>query len=256
MWWFICSSVHHLVSVQCGNKCENIRCEHASVGVVYTEKMKHWPNAGSMFRVFGCSFGLWTIDPASCGMSAHDTSWWTWRTPVTRREPMPAGPTLNQHWVVVSSGISDMSWLPWRTCPCAADAGLTLTLKALKQFLKTMETKVFFSIWNYHKCLSQFFLIHLNTYGMGLRPLEICFTLLVRGSTLAVRIWRLQTSDSDTKICLRAVRVYPAFGPGLLSIVVSFSRGGLVYLHVAVTQVLITLNCEFSGCGAQRQNRF
>ena len=32
-------------------------------------------------------------------------------------------------------------------------------------------------IWNYHKCLSQLFLIHLNTYGMGLRPLEI-FLLL------------------------------------------------------------------------------
>ena len=34
---------------------------------------------------------------------------------------------------------------------------------------------------NHHKCLSLLSLIHLNTYGMGLRPLEIFFTLTVRG---------------------------------------------------------------------------
>ena len=30
-----------------------------------------------------------------------------------------------------------------------------------------------FSIWNHHKCLSYIFLVHLNTYVMGLRSLEI-----------------------------------------------------------------------------------
>ena len=35
----------------------------------------------------------------------------------------------------------------------------------------------FFSILNHHKCLSQLFPIHLNTYVMGIRPLEI-FLLL------------------------------------------------------------------------------
>ena len=30
-----------------------------------------------------------------------------------------------------------------------------------------------FSIWNHHKCLIHLFSLHLNTYGMGLRPLEI-----------------------------------------------------------------------------------
>ena len=48
-----------------------------------------------------------------------------------------------------------------------------LTHKALKYFIKTSEAKVFFSIWNHHKCLRELVLIHLNTYVMGLRPLEI-----------------------------------------------------------------------------------
>ena len=30
-----------------------------------------------------------------------------------------------------------------------------------------------FSIMNHHKCLSYLFRIHLNTYGMGLRSLQI-----------------------------------------------------------------------------------
>ena len=52
-----------------------------------------------------------------------------------------------------------------------------------------METKGFFLTWNHHKCLSYLFLIHLNTYVMGLRPLEIC---------LLLHCWyRLQTSESD-----------------------------------------------------------
>ena len=41
---------------------------------------------------------------------------------------------------------------------------------------------VFFN-FKRHKCLRQLFPLHLNTYVMGLRPLEI-FVLLVRGSTL------------------------------------------------------------------------
>ena len=36
-----------------------------------------------------------------------------------------------------------------------------------------METKRFPSIWNHHEFLSELFPIHLNTYVMGLRPLEI-----------------------------------------------------------------------------------
>ena len=38
---------------------------------------------------------------------------------------------------------------------------------------KNIATKGFFSIWNHHKCLSQLFPIHLNTYVMGLRSVEI-----------------------------------------------------------------------------------
>ena len=58
--------------------------------------------------------------------------------------------------------------------------GKGLTLKALTFFIKTLETKGFISIWNHHNCLSQVFLIHLNTYGLGLGPLEI-FLLLQCG---------------------------------------------------------------------------
>ena len=35
-------------------------------------------------------------------------------------------------------------------------------------------------VQNHHKCLSQLFLIHLNTYGMRLRPLEIFLLLQCR----------------------------------------------------------------------------
>ena len=35
---------------------------------------------------------------------------------------------------------------------------------------KLWRPEGFFSLWNHQKCLSQLSLIHLNTYGMGLRP--------------------------------------------------------------------------------------
>ena len=50
------------------------------------------------------------------------------------------------------------------------------TPKPLKRWIfviKTLETKGFISIWNHHKRLIQLFPIYLNTYVMGLRPLEI-----------------------------------------------------------------------------------
>ena len=48
---------------------------------------------------------------------------------------------------------------------------LSLTPETLNIFIKHMETKGLFSIWNHHKCLSQLFLIHLNTYVTDLRLL-------------------------------------------------------------------------------------
>ena len=50
--------------------------------------------------------------------------------------------------------------------------GLARSLQTLN-FVKTMETKVGFSIRNHHECLSWLFQIHLNTYVMGLRPVEL-----------------------------------------------------------------------------------
>ena len=64
----------------------------------------------------------------------------------------------------------------------------------------TVETKGFLSIWNHHNCLSQLFVIHLNTYVhqwlKGYWHYKY-FALSVRGWTLDVRISRLWTSDSD-----------------------------------------------------------
>ena len=70
-----------------------------------------------------------------------------------------------------------------------------------------METKGFFTICKHKKCLIQLFLIHLNTYVMGLQTFEI-FSLLQCGD-------RLYTSESDVyrrqiltiKVDPRAVRV-------------------------------------------------
>ena len=40
-------------------------------------------------------------------------------------------------------------------------------------FYENLGDQRVFSLWNHHKCLSQLFPINLNTYVMGLRPLEI-----------------------------------------------------------------------------------
>ena len=64
-----------------------------------------------------------------------------------------------------------------------------------------METKGLFSIWNHHKSLSLVFPIHLNTYDMGLRPLQIFFYFYSAGidfsrqnlTSIDVRIWRLKS---------------------------------------------------------------
>ena len=58
-----------------------------------------------------------------------------------------------------------------------------------------METKGVFSIRNHQKCPSQLFLIHLNTYVMGLRSLLKIFTFTAQGQILT------------TKVDSRAVRV-------------------------------------------------
>ena len=55
---------------------------------------------------------------------------------------------------------------------------IILTLKPLKRwifFIKTLKAKRFFSIGNHHNGLSHSFSIHLNTYVMGLRPVEIVY---------------------------------------------------------------------------------
>ena len=63
-----------------------------------------------------------------------------------------------------------------------------LTVKALKYFRINHGDRRVFPIWNHHECLCQLFLLHLNTYVMGLRSFFKFF--LVRGSTLDVIFWR------------------------------------------------------------------
>ena len=72
---------------------------------------------------------------------------------------------------------------------------------------KPWRPEFFFSSLNHHNCLSLLFLIHLNTYVMGLPPLEVFLLLQCEG-------W-LWTSKSDvyrrhiltTKVDLRALTV-------------------------------------------------
>ena len=59
----------------------------------------------------------------------------------------------------------------------------TWPLQRWKNCIKTLENKGFISIWNHHKCLIQLFPIHLNTYVMSLRPVEI-FLILQCGDRL------------------------------------------------------------------------
>ena len=59
---------------------------------------------------------------------------------------------------------------------------------------------VFFSIWSHHKCLCQLLPLHLNTYVMGLRLLQI-FYIFSEGivfrrrnqTSVDVRFWRLKS---------------------------------------------------------------
>ena len=100
---------------------------------------------------------------------------------------------------IVTNELSMRSW-SWNVTDSNRPIGdliNPLILKELNFFHKNIWGQSVFSIWNHQNCLSYVFPIRLNTYVMGLRPLQICFTFTVRGSTLVVRIWRLQTSDSD-----------------------------------------------------------
>ena len=75
-----------------------------------------------------------------------------------------------------------------------------LTLKPLKYFVSTKETKGLYSIWNHHKCLIWLYLHHLNTYVMCLRLIDIfiffsvgiifmCQNLM----STDVGLWRIKT---------------------------------------------------------------
>ena len=62
-----------------------------------------------------------------------------------------------------------------------------VALTTLKYFCLNTEKKVFCSIWNHHKCLSQ---LQLNAYVMGLLPLYIYLLVL---SESEVRFWRVKS---------------------------------------------------------------
>ena len=56
---------------------------------------------------------------------------------------------------------------------------LTLTgLRALNSLCINHGDQRVFKIWNHHNCLSQLFLLHLNTYVMGLRPYVLHILIL------------------------------------------------------------------------------
>ena len=69
----------------------------------------------------------------------------------------------------LSRRLWQLAWSPANTIPVYVN----LTLKALKVwYLNHGDQRILFNL-NHHKCLSQFFPLHLNTHVMGLRPLSI-----------------------------------------------------------------------------------
>ena len=75
-------------------------------------------------------------------------------------------------------GLSSVAIFPWF---CAeSDVKQYTSMQYTSKQYTSMTSREFFSIWNHHKYLSQIFSIHLNTYIMGLRPLEIFLNLTCR----------------------------------------------------------------------------
>ena len=72
---------------------------------------------------------------------------------------------------------------------CHTILSFILTLATLNYFSINHEDQFCFSIWNHHKCVSSFWFIWIPMFWVYIR--YKCFTLLVRESTLDVRIWRL-----------------------------------------------------------------
>ena len=70
------------------------------------------------------------------------------------------------HWIMVLNPTN-------RSINYTESISLTITPKALNVFMKIMETKELFSIWNHHKCVIYLFPIHSNSYVLNLLPLEI-----------------------------------------------------------------------------------
>ena len=103
----------------------------------------------------------------------------------------PASQTVGQHWFTIGSACF-VGWAPVYlevTLYLCGDSimvvrplysQLTANWTNLKLnpynaeffFIKRGDQRVY-SIWNHHKCLSYLILIHLNTYVICLRPLEI-----------------------------------------------------------------------------------
>ena len=84
---------------------------------------------------------------------------------------------------------------------CRADVPInTYSNSDLKRwiiFLKTSETKGIFSIWSHHKVSTSAISDSFEYLCYGSTAIINIFTLTAQRATLVVRIWRLQTSDSD-----------------------------------------------------------
>ena len=63
------------------------------------------------------------------------------------------------------------------------------TLQPLKYFWINHGHKRVFSIRNHHKCFSQLFPLHLSTYVMGLRPIEIFVLLQCGKENIFLECW-------------------------------------------------------------------
>ena len=106
----------------------------------------------------------------------------------------PLGATRNHTWLMRLLS-STNTYKSLTSCHSGSYLIKTTQMQCWIILYKPWRSNVFF-IWNNHKCLSQLFPLHLNTYVMGLRPLEIFLIYYFFRSGD-----RLYTSESDVWKC-------------------------------------------------------
>ena len=97
----------------------------------------------------------------------------------------------------------------------------------------------FSSIWNHHKCLRSFFLIHLYTYFMGLRPLEMFYSLSEGIDLSDVYILQILMSKDSPLAEIKGL-IYSRFGTFYLYYIVWRKKWrtlrSIIYLQINILE--------------------